>query len=579
MKSLADEKNTDRIANVFILLAAGAVLIPFLVLGDEYIFTPHDYLDSYPGYMRIVRKLPLIPDFDANSGVMNDMPAFYFCPEFNLYRFINHYFEFVFAEFLNRAVSIGIGFFSAKYLLTQIFDRDCLPYSAAVVIAMTYAVSPVYPAWSIGFAVLPLLMAKLVQYWRAPDTKITWHIVFFLFAGLFGSFACLGMFVCFIWFLAILAFGIKYQKVNKIMLAALILMSVGYVITNVYLFMMVFSGVETSRLLIKPKEWIFGFDGICLIFQGFLNALIHGQYHAAPILNVIVPFCAIGGINFFMLYRRRGLKQEESLLVKRLLMLFFGICAVALVYGLESAKVLKKIFANVLPLLVGFNFSRLLYLNNILWYILFTGVIALFIMHYRKKYIALAIVLFQLIAVLSADGMYQNTKKNVLHPYYAKRSITYRQFLDREFWEKVKDKIQYQNEKVVCVGYHPSVLIANDFNTMDGYLSLHPLKHHEQFRKIIAPTLDMYPPIKEYYDGWGGRMYVYADSKDNTYFFKGASIESKALHINVEEFKNQGGKYVFSRFILSNAADIHLQMICECDSTGGAYHILVYRVV
>ncbi len=580
MTVLADESRLEKLAIILAILAVGLVLGPFLILGEEYIFTVHDYLDSFPSYMRIVQKLPIIPRFDATSGIMNDMPAFYFCVEFNLYRFLNYFFDFVFAEFLNRTLSIGIGFFSTKYFLTQLYERDCLPYAIVILISLTYAISPVYPEWSLGFAVLPLLMAKLYQYWNDANTKITWHMGLFLLVGFFGSFPCFGLFVCFFWLLVILAYAIRYKEINKPMLLALILMSIGYGVTNVYLFIMAFSGVETNRLLMGQRNLTI-FKEVYYIVREFLKGLFHGQYHAKPIVEIAATVCILGGIKFFSLFRQCKLSQAESMMAKKLWGLFLGMCSISLIYALDGVGIVRKVFSYVIPMLGGFNFERLLYLNNFLWYVLFAGIISLFVMHYKSLSVVFVIVFLQLCRVLFSFGSYRNTMENVFHSFFINQPnvISYQRFFDADFWNQLKNKMHYNNEKVVCVGFHPSVAIVNDFNTMDGYLSIHPLEHHRKFREIIAPTLDVYSSIRNYYDTWGGRMYVYADSLKNVDIVKDNLVEQKTLLINTEAFKAQGGKYVLSRYTLTNAADIGLKKVCEHEGSGSIYHIFVYQVI
>ncbi len=582
-----DDKRNNVLATSISIIVIGMVLIPFLILGDEYIFTVHDYLDSTPGYVHIMKKLPLIPSYQDSSGIMGDMPAFYFFPEFTAYRFLHYYFDFVFADFLNRAFAVIIGFFSTKYLLDIIF-RKYLPHSISILIATAYAVSPVFPKWSLGFSILPLLIAKLFIYWNNGNRKVTWRMLPFLLVGIMGAFASLGLFVCVVWFIALVIYLLRYKKINIPMLLGLLLMGISYGVADAYLFEMALSGIETNRLLFKPEELEPGLRGISHAFRSFRLVLTHGQYHAAPIVNAMAIFCGLAGIKAYLLYRRQLLSQDEILVGRYLLKLFSVICFFAMLYALDSVGLLGKLFSQIIPLLGGFNFGRMVYINNILWYLLFSGIVSMIIIHYKRTGVALMIVLLQLLCVLSGEREYQDTRNNlfqsIVPTYYEERlykehnRVTYHQFIDKEFWNHVKNCIQYRNEKVVSVGFHPSITMANGFNTIDGYLPLHPMNYQKAFREIIAPTLERYDSLREYYDTWGGRMYVYADNTRNTNVAKDKPVEYKALYINTDAFAKQGGKYVLSRYVLTNAADIQLEMITECDNPGSIYHIFVYQV-
>lgn len=582
MNDLHDEAISMRGAYIIAVLAAGMVLLPFLVFGNEYILQVHDYMDTFPGYMHILRKLPMFPSFGATVGIMDDMPAYYFFPEFNLYRILNYCFDFVSAEFLNRTISVGLAFFAMKYLLETVYSFEDLTKATIILLSVSYAVSSVLPLWSLGFAVLPWMMAKLYRYWCDSFEKNAWQMALFVFIPLFFHFAHVGLFICFFWFLAFCAYFVQYKKVNRPVLMALVLMSIGYCATNAYLFLMFFSGVETNRLLMHPKEFSSVGELLYHIFREFRLSLVHGQYHAKPIFQVIVPICALGGIWFYWIYRCRQLAEKEVMLGKRLFKLFLVISAIAMVYALDDAGVIRKGISQITPALVGFNFGRLIYLNNVFWYILFAGILSLFMKHYKKASIVTGIVLIHLLVALFNGGQ---SRYNFLHFFYAERLldvhdyVAYRQFIDNDFWNRLKDKIQYKNEKVICVGFHPSVATANDFDTMDGYLSLHPMSYHRKFREIIAPTLEIYAPLRNYYDTWGGRMYVYADSTKNPTVDKSKSVEQKELHINTKAFKQQGGRYILSRYILTNAKELHLEMICDYDEPSSLYHIFVYQVL
>ncbi len=577
------EDQSKRIANMIAVFAIGAVLIPFLVLGNDYLFKVHDYMDYYLGWMHILRFLPLVPSFDASVGIMGDMPAYFPFPEFNAYRLLNYYFDFVFAEFLNRAFSVGIGFLAMKYLLQTIFPADRLTQALIILIPTAYAVSIVYPAWSLGFSILPWIMAKIFRYWHYPSEKISWHMLFFFLVPLFFHFAHVGLFVCLFLFLTIFAYWVHFNTVNRPMVIALIFMSIGFCVTNTYLFMMAFSGVETNRLLMHPQEGASIGVLIYQIFREFRLSLIHGQYHAKMIFQIIAPICGIGGIWCYLLYWRNQLATEEVLLGRRLFKLFIIICAIAMVYALDDVGIIRKVFSYGMPILVGFNFGRLIYLNNVFWYILFAGILSILLTQYKKESIITGIALIHLIVALFSGGQ---TRYNFFRYCYEKHMpemnsyVTYHEFVDKDFWNRLKEKIRYNDEKVICVGFHPSVAITNDFKTMDGYLPVHPMSYHKQFRDIIAPSLDKYKSLQNYYDTWGGRMYVYTDNtKDSDDVDKSKTVKEKVLLIDPEVFKRQGGKYILSRYVLANAEDLHLKMICDYDELHSLYHIFVYQVL
>lgn len=567
---------SSKVSNLIVIIAISVVLVPFIILGDDYTFTVHDYLDSYPGWMYIVQNIPAIPRYDESSGIMGDMPAFYFYREINIYMLLNHYFGFVTAEFINRFLTIVIGFFSMKYLLQTIF-KDKLDSNVIKLISVSYAISPVFPAWSLGFAILPVLIGKLIKYSNNPQEKITWRMLPFLGVGLGGTFACLGLFVCIIWCCAIIYCFKSNKMLNKALIVSLFFMIVGYSLTNSYLFVMALSGVETNRTLMvyDPISWKTPYH----IIKNSIIVLLHGQYHAAPILTIIRPVCIIGLIIVFIGKRMGNISVNECKVTCTISKIFALMFIFSLIYALDEKGIDRILLSPIMPILKGFNLGRIVYINNVLWYVLFALILSMIIKKYNR--IIGIIVVMQIMAVILANGPYQDTRNNIMNCFAQRNNqdkVGYQRFIAPYFWSELKKNIDYKNEGVVSVGIHPSVAMANGFNTIDGYLSTHPMSWHNEFREIVKPTFEKYDKLEKYYDRWGGRMYVYADDTNNTAVSFDKVFEQKELLINVEFLKKLGGKYILSKYDIKNADKLGVHKIYEQDIEESIYHIYVYEV-
>ena len=570
--------NQNKVTNFIVIIAMSTVLAPFIFLGDNYAFTVHDYLDSYPGWMHIVQKIPAIPSYNETSGIMGGMPAFYFYREITVYMILNHYFSFVQAELINRFLTIVIGYFSMKYLLQLLFKNN-LSTNMMKLIAISYAITPALPQWTLGMAILPLLIAKLYKYSNTIDEKLTWRMLPFIFVGFLSSFVCLGLFVCIVYMCAIVAIFYKKRALNKALILSLVLMSIGFLITNVHWFTMVLSGIETNRILMtyEPISW----KTIFHILQSTIDVLLHGQYHVAPILTVIRRVCLFGFVYLYINHRAKKLSINEYKIIDKIRNIFIIMCVLSLIYALDEAGVERLLLSSFIPIFKGFNLGRIVYINNVLWYILFALMLSILVNKFKFKKILFTVVCLQILAVLFANGFYQDTRANIINCFMQKNrsdKISYQQFIAPKFWSNIKNGINYNNEGVVSVGMHPSIAQTNGFNTLDGYLSVHPMKYHNQFREIIEPTLEKYDNIEKYYDTWGGRMYVYADDTSNPSVTFNKNLESKYLFLNVNKLKELGGKYIFSRYKIINADELGIKMIYEQNSEDSIYHILVYEL-
>src|SRR5699024_93601 len=74
-----------------------------------------------------------------------------------------------------------------------------------------------------------------------------------------------------------------------------------------------------------------------------------------------------------------------------------------------------------------------------------------------------------------------------------------------------------------------------------------PIEYKHNFRKIIAPELNKNKQLKNYFDTWGSRLYMYIDELGKNYMFsKNSEKTIDNLDINTNAIKNLGGEYVLS---------------------------------
>lgn len=55
----------------------------------------------------------------------------------------------------------------------------------------------------------------------------------------------------------------------------------------------------------------------------------------------------------------------------------------------------------------------------------------------------------------------------------------------------------------------------NNINVIDGYHTLYQLSYKKKFRKIIETELDQSKKLKDYFDNWGNRAYLFYNDPNN----------------------------------------------------------------
>jgi hypothetical protein len=157
-----------------------------------------------------------------------------------------------------------------------------------------------------------------------------------------------------------------------------------------------------------------------------------------------------------------------------------------------------------------------------------------------------------------------------------KKLLPLMEFYSEDLFTTIKDDIDYTDEKVVAFGYHPAVLMYNGFNCIDGYNNAYPLSYMQKFRTLIAPELEINKEAREYYDNWGGRMYLYNSELSYEPTRNKDTLPTK-LNIDMNVFWNDfDGRYILSRAEISNAGTLGLDFVNRYFDEESIYTVYLY---
>lgn len=222
-------------------------------------------------------------------------------------------------------------------------------------------------------------------------------------------------------------------------------------------------------------------------------------------------------------------------------------------------------------LLTSFNFGRFHYLRPMIIYVLFAlSLKMIWDKGGRLKYVVYALIAAQLFVLIpnNEEIKYKN------QPSYA-------QYFAEDEFKEIKEYINkpLDSFRVVSIGMHPNVAQYNGFYTLDSYSNIYPLSYKEEFRKIIEPELNKNKALREYYDYWGGRCYIFVDELGKKYQFSKHSKKSiKNLSLNTNQLQKMGGQYILSALPIENAKDNNLTFEKSFETKTGYWKIYLYEV-
>ena len=558
-------------AILVVLISFAWMIIPMLLLQGDYCFTIHDGMDSYAGMVQFIHDNHLYFHLNQKLPFMNGIEGKYTFLGYTLYDFYNCVFGYVTGQILTRITGVILGFFTFKHLIEHLYpERSDEFRDGILLVAALYILTPVSPLRMIGFASLPLVVDTYV--YMLEDSKTSKLCMLGLLFPILSVFDALFIFVLGFWLLFAITDLIRERKANKNLFITFFLMVISTIMVNINFFRVALIADETSRGI-----YVDGFGKFDFSWDLFWDYLLNGQYHATAYPKwILIPAGIVLSIYVFFSIPKESLDDKERLSVWMIITgWIIPIMGTLIMTCQESGLKLGFILVD------GFQWGRLIALSRFTWPLMIIG---FFYLLYKKAIIRKAlfmIVYLQILYVVTVRSSYNDTFFSVINQANAyvngnKPLISYNEFASEDLFDEIKEDIDYNWEGVVAYGYHPSVLWLNNFNTIDGYFTVHSMDWQNEFREIIEPALDRSDYYRNYYDTWGGRMYIYGPlSYEPT---KNKMQDPTYIYINVDAYKKYGGKYVLSRAQLLNADEQGLRFVKDYDMDNSLYHIYLYTV-
>ena len=197
---------------------------------------------------------------------------------------------------------------------------------------------------------------------------------------------------------------------------------------------------------------------------------------------------------------------------------------------------------------------------------------------FLKKLIPITAICLTLTTTFGNDEILNNYRR-IFGVYHLP---PFKEYMASDQFEEIKSFIKEdpKNYRVACIGMNPSILQYNGFYTLDGLQSVYDLNYKNKFREIFANELEKDEEIKQYFDGWGNRCYIFSYMLGKDWISSGAKeIEiTPIIDINVDAFKNLGGKYLMSPFLFNFKDSENIQLIKVFSQPDSYWNIHLYQV-
>lgn len=551
----------------WLLSLSQVLLVIFLLIvywrGEGAYILIHDNLDSNVVWLRLLAEQGN-GYFDLKTTIpslLNGVPIVSLSPGFSIGEMTHLFLDTLPAIIINEVIARFVAFWGMFLLLR----RHILKNRPLVLIgvALCFALLPFWPAGFLSVSGQPLVLYAFLNLLQKEGKRLDWlFIVLYPFCS---SLVLAGFAVVFLLIVIFIVDTLRQQHLNRPYLAGLSAFCVLYLVANYRLIYATFlkDGFVSHRVEFKAIDY--GLNGALeLIHTNFFS----GQYHAASLHGAVILVSVV--MAFILLYL-----QPKSDMTALFRSLFISCLAISIFYG--TWKYFKPDFPEHL-VLRGFQWERLHFLHPLLWHLLFAVSLGIILEKSGKfRSLAASLVLLMICAqtayaVRNCDAIRE--KEN--------SGMSYADFYSAPLFEEIakvigQDKSSY---RIACLGFHPAVAQFNGFYTIDGYVANYSVEYKKNFRKIIAGELVKSPQLKRSFDDWGSRCYLYAAEVGYSFLNqKESSKRVQNLQIDIEQFRQMGGGYIFSAVPILNYHENQLSPRGVFEREDSPWRIWLYEVI
>ena len=521
--------------------------VPYLVFQSNSTFRVHDNLDSEFVYIKLFLEGKFNSDFIFAKNGSSPRLSFsslimYLLGPLN---------SIIFERLLIPIIAfLGMQWFLRKHFLVK---DEFLLYG----VSCAFSLLPFFPFGGLSVAGLPIVFGSLLNF-RANVQTFKDYLLFLVIA-LYSSLVLSGFFVLFV-FLVVLLFDWWVKGIFNINLfLGLSVLSLLYIVSHNQLVVATF--LDNSGLSHRTEFRTFDLGFKESVIQG-IDLFLYGQDHSNSYQwSIIVLTSIIGG--FFL----------SGFHLKRFRLLWTYLILASTFYGIwkcDGTSEIRYACMKIFPM----KFDRFYMLSPFFWYVVFAlGLIGIKNrIPLYGKHIVTVLILLQIGFVLSKHELYVN-----------RNGPTFKQFFATQQFKQIKNHLDSISDnktyKVMSLGMHPSITQYNNFKTVDGYFTNYPLSYKRAFRTIISKELDKSQELKNYFDKWGSRCYIFCSKLGKNYCLrKGNGLIVDSFDINTKQAYKMGARYLLSTVLVNTKYQTGLCLIKKFSHTESNKDIYVYKI-
>lgn len=550
------EKSNIKKLWLLVLFMHGLHFLPYLINPDFYIRI-HDTLEGELGWYHLHSIQPEVFSTEPNQVIpqsMTGLPRDAVPGPFNLVQVIIQSFGTFHGYAINRFLVHMVAFWSMWWLVGLLgFTRD-LQIKAGLI----YSLVAFFSVFGIAVAGLPAIWASGKTITEKPSNLFSW-LVLLLFPfwasaiwGLPGSILILaGITIGYFLKNKKLPIALSLASCMQVLLFALSMFPQLRLMTGN-------TGFESHRAHYIPEE-----TDITGAVSEFLRLLFIGHYHTGLLLSIPIMLLSV-----FTLGKEKPFRWIFPAIL--------AICTLQVFYSLTA-----PFWAQWFPFVVTVQPNRIHVLLPMLWVILYVRTCAYLEMKAPGRFLPSLV-----LGALLINGFATNDE--ILHNYRNllgfKRFPGHQEYVAKPLFDAFKKHtgINPEKEKVICLGFPPSIAWFNGLYTLDGLHANYDYKYKMRFYRIMEDELRKNPAMERYFLNWGNRCFLFSAELG---FRPDAFIPTrhqgkfiKNLKFNPDAFKALGGQYLISAVPINTDHQNRLLLKEIISAENWAWSLYIYSV-
>lgn len=538
--------------------------LPYIILGTDAYIRIHDTLEGELVWLHILRQSGNMHSLSNDivlSHLMGGLPRNILPSGYtlianlvNIFGMINGY---ILGQFLFRCIGyISFYYFVKKYLRIEHLSEWTIVLASSILMIMSFFTP--FGLSVVGLGIIAIAIARLYY-----QEQIFYTIILFFLFPFCSSIVWSGLGI-----IIFMGIYIAYLFLNGKNIVHWVIGISAFVLGNILANLQMIQGMFFLKNFTSHREAYQHYiepPSVWTSLGEFMSIFFSTHYHISIFVTLLI--LAVFLIAYFGIQKSKFMRS-----------IFLSILFICIWQGIYN---FFEYATQSISLIQSFRFNRFGFILPFLWLVLLILSLNTLAKNQLLKKTIYPILFSQLIILMIANDELQHNYKKLFG--ITDTFPSYQEYLAIDQFEKIKSILPSNDStKLISLGLSPTIAQYHGYATLDGLFSVYSLDYKLRFRKIISNELKKNTEIRNRFDYWGNRCYLYADELGVVNVQNCQSAKNtkklKNLDIDVAQIRRLGGKHILSACEIQNASRLGISLTNKLGTEDNFWTIYIYKL-